>query len=194
MLERRLLGHSVLGAVGSKPLATQTAESGMNIKSHSRSLAFGLVLLAVAFGFGGLPAHAQAIEPSSALPALEADGNADLAMSSDVFFCVNYYGADENCLSEAAPVSDVETASTAVDEVAPVVAELAPSATETDSPALSGTDAIKVTITESVSIAAPNPDVENREPESTGSLPSDAAAGEPNNAPDAATPARDGAD
>jgi hypothetical protein len=166
----------------------------MNILSHPRSLAFGLVLLAAAFGFGGSLACAQAIEPSSALPALEADGNANLAMRPDAFFCVTYYGADETCFSEAALVAEESAESTAVDEVAPVVAELAPSATETVSPSLYGADAIKVAITESVTIAAPGQEVENSEPESTGSLPSDAATGEPNSAPDVATPARDGTD
>jgi hypothetical protein len=166
----------------------------MNILSHPRSLAFGLVLLAAAFGVGGSLACAQEIEPSSALPVLEADGNAELAVRPDALFCVTYYGADENCFSEAALVAAEETESSAVDEVAPVVAELAPSATETDSPSLYGTDAIKVAITESVTIAAPGQEVENSEPESTGSLPSDAATGEPNNAPDVATPARDGTD
>src|ERR1700694_2991611 len=95
----------------------------MNILSHRRSLAFGLVLLAAAFGFGGSLAGAQAIEPSSALPALEADGNANLAMRPDAFFCVTYYGADETCFSEAALVAEESAESTAVDEVAPVVAE-----------------------------------------------------------------------
>ena len=160
----------------------------MNILSHPRSLAFGLVLLAAAFGFGGSLACAQAIEPSSALPALEADGNANLAMRPDAFFCVTYYGADENCFSETALAAEEDNESTAVDEVAPAVAELAPSATETEA------DAIKVAITESVTIAAPGQEVENSEPESTGSLPSDAATGEPNSAPDVATPARDGTD
>jgi hypothetical protein len=107
---------------------------------------------------------------------------------------VTYYGADETCFSEAALVAEESAESTAVDEVAPVVAELAPSATETDSPSLYGADAIKVAITESVTIAAPGQEVENSEPESTGSLPSDAATGEPNSAPDVATPARDGTD
>jgi hypothetical protein len=166
----------------------------MNIQSHPRSLAFGLVLLAAAFGFGGSLACSQEIESSSALPSLEADGNADLAARSDAFFCVTYYGADENCLSDAALVADVETASSAVDEDALVVAELAPSATEADSPSLYGADAIKVAITESVTIAAPGEEAEHSEPESTGSLPSDSAAGEPNNAPGIATPSRDGAD
>src|ERR1700681_1333701 len=160
----------------------------MNILSHRRSIAFGLVLLAAAFGFGGSPACAQAIEPSSPLPALEADGNANLAMRPDAFFCVTYYDADETCFSDAALVAEEDNESSAVDEVAPVVAELAPSATETEA------DAIKVAITESVTIAAPGQEVENSEPESTGSLPSDAATGEPNSAPDVATPARDGTD
>ena len=166
----------------------------MNILSHPRSLAFGLVLLAAAFGFGGSLACAQAIEPSSAPPALEADGNANLAMRPDAFFCVTYYGADENCFSKAALVAAEETESSAVDEVAPAIAGLALSATETDSPSLYGADAIKVAITESVTIAAPGQEAENSEPESTGSLPSDAATGDPNNAPELATPTRDGAE
>src|ERR1700730_6253832 len=168
----------------------------MNILSHPRSLAFGLVLLAAAFGFGGSLACAQAIEPSSALPALEADGDTNLAARPDAFFCVTYYGADENCFSDAVVVAEEDAVvvaqedneSSAVDEVAPVVAELAPSATETEA------DTNKVAITESVTIAAPGQEVENSEPESTGSLPSEAATGEPNDAPDLATPARDGTD
>jgi hypothetical protein len=127
----------------------------MNILSHPRSLAFGLVLLAATFGLGGSLACAQEIEPSSALPVLEADGNAELAVRPDALFCVTYYGADENCFSKAALVAAEETESSAVDEVAPAIAELAPSATETDSPSLYGADAIKVAITESVTIAAP---------------------------------------
>jgi hypothetical protein len=107
---------------------------------------------------------------------------------------VTYYSADENCLSEAALVADEETASSEVDEVAPVVAELAPSATESDTPSLYGADAIKVAIIESVTIAAPGQEVENSEPKSTSSLPSDATAGEPNNEPELATPGRDGTD
>jgi hypothetical protein len=73
-----------------------------------------------------------------------------------------YYGADENCFSEAALVADVETASSAVDEVASVVAELAP--TESDSLSVYWPDAIKVAITESVILAAPSQEAENSEP------------------------------
>jgi hypothetical protein len=142
-------------------------ESSMNIQSYPRSLAFGLVLFAAAFGFGGSLACAQEIEPSAALPALEADGNADLAVSPEALFCVTYYGADENCFSEAALVADVETASSAVDEVASVVAELAPYATESDSLSLYWADAIKVAITESVTIAAPGEGAEYSEAAST---------------------------
>ena len=136
----------------------------MNIQSYPRFLAFGLVLFAAAFGFGG-SACAQAIEPSAALPALETDGNADLAVSPEAWFCVTYYGADENCFSEAALVADVETASSAVDEVASVVAELAP--TESDSLSVYWPDAIKVAITESVTIAAPGEGAEYSEAAST---------------------------
>jgi hypothetical protein len=148
-------------------------------------------------------------------------------------------GADENCFSEAALVADVETASSAVDEVASVVAEfapyatesdslslywadaievaitesvtiaapgegaeyskaastvaeLAPYATESDSLSLYGADAIKVAITESVTIAAAGEEAEYSESESTGSLPFEATAGEPNN--ELVTVRRDGTD
>ena len=91
----------------------------MNILSHPRSLAFGLVLLAAAFGFGGSLARAQAIEPSSHLPALEADGNANLAMRPDVLFCVTYDGGDETCVSETALWPQSKAQPNAVDEVSP---------------------------------------------------------------------------
>jgi hypothetical protein len=55
-------------------------------------------------------------------------------------------------------------------------------------------DAIKVAITESVTIAAPGQEADNSEPESTGALPSDASAGELNNAPELATPTQNGTD
>jgi hypothetical protein len=67
-------------------------------------------------------------------------------------------------------VADVETASIRVEEIAPVVAELAPSATETDSPSIDRADATKVAITESVTIAAPSQEAENSEPEDDSAL------------------------
>ena len=136
----------------------------MNIQSYPRSLAFGLVLFAAAFGFGGSLACAQEIEPSAALPALEADGNADLAVNPEALFCVAYYGADENCLSEAALVAEEGNEASEIDEVASVVAELAPYATESDSSSLYGADAIKVAITESVTLAAPGQEAESANP------------------------------
>jgi hypothetical protein len=142
-------------------------ESSMNIQSYPRSLAFGLVLFAAAFGFGGSLACAQEIEPSAALPALEADGNADIAVNPEALFCVAYYGADENCLSEAALVAEEGNEASEIDEVASVVAELAPYAIESDSSSLYGADAIKVAITESVTLAAPGQEAEISEPEST---------------------------
>jgi hypothetical protein len=166
----------------------------MNILSHPRSLAFGLVLLAAAFGFGASLARAQAIEPSSTLPAIEADGNTSLAMRPDTLFCVTYNGGDETCISEAALLAAEESEASAVDETLPAVSEPIPSASETDLPSLFWADAIRVAITQSVTIAAPGQKPESSEPESTGSLPADAAVGEPNNAPDATAPARDGAD
>jgi hypothetical protein len=165
----------------------------MNIQSYSRSLAFGLVLLAAAFGFGVSHARAQAIEPSSASPAIETEGNTNLAMRTDTLFCVIYNGGDETCVSEAALVASEESEAGAVDEAVPAVSELASSVTEIDSPSLFWADAIKVAITQSVTMAAPGEEAESTEPEATGSLPSDAAAGEPNNTPDAATPAPHGA-
>jgi hypothetical protein len=169
----------------------------MKIMSHPRSLAFGLVLLAVAFGFGGSPVRAQAIEPSLATPVIETDGKATPAMRPETLFCVIYNGGDETCISEVALAASEESEASvpsAVDEALPAVSELSSSATEIDSSSLFWTDAIKVAINQSVTIAAPGEEAESTEPESTGSLPSDAAAGEPNITPDAVTPARNGAD
>jgi hypothetical protein len=74
----------------------------MNIRSQ-RSLAFGLVLLAAAFGFGGTLAAAQEIEPSAVVVAVEADGNGNVAPRPDDLSCLLLVSGDETCAPEPAP-------------------------------------------------------------------------------------------
>jgi hypothetical protein len=165
----------------------------MNIRSQ-QSLAFGLVLLAAAFGFGGTLAAAQEIEPSAAVAAVEADGNGNVASRPDDLSCLLLVSGDDTCAPEPALVASEPSAPPAVQEASTTVSELAPSAPEsTESPSV-WVDAIKVDIAETVTIAAPGEELETADVDTTGALPADAAAGEPIKASEPATLSRYGAD
>jgi hypothetical protein len=154
-----------------------------------RSVAFGLVLLAAAFGFGGTLATAQEIEPSVAIAAAEADGSGNVASRPDE--CLLLVSGDETCAPEPALAASEPSAPPAVEEVSTTLSELAPSAPESSS---EWVDAIKVEIAETVTVAAPGQEVESTDADATGALPADAAADEPVNVSEPATPSRDGAD
>jgi hypothetical protein len=162
----------------------------MNIQSQ-RSLAFGLVLLAAAFGFGGSLATAQEIEPSAAVAAVEADGNGNVASRPDDLSCLLLVSGDETCAPEPALVASEPSAPP---EVSTTVSELATSAPESTESSSVWMDAVKVEIAETVTVAAPGQELESTDADATGALPADAAAGEPVKASEPATPSRDGAD
>ena len=165
----------------------------MNIRSQ-RSLAFGVVLLAAAFGFGGTLAAAQEIEPSATVVAVETDGNGNVASRPDDLSCLLLLSGDETCAPEPALVASEPSAPPAVQEVSATVSELAPSAPESPESPSVWVDAIKVEIGETVTIAAPGEGLESADVDTTGALPADAAAGEPVKASEPTTPSRDGAD
>jgi hypothetical protein len=169
----------------------------MNIQSQ-RSLAFGLVLLAAAFGLGGSLATAQEIESAAAVAAVEADGNGNGASRPDDFSCLLLVSGDETCAPEPALVNSEPSAPPAVQEVSTAVSELAPSAPAAPESTESSSvwvDAVKVEIAETVTVAAPGEEIESADVDTTGALrPADAAAGEPTNVSEPVTPTRPGAD
>jgi hypothetical protein len=172
----------------------------MNVRSQ-RSLAFGLVLLAAAFGFGGTLAAAQEIEPSAAVAAVEADGNGNVASRPDDLSCLLLVSGDDTCAPEPALVASEPSAPPAVQEISTAVSELAPSAPaapaapESTESSSVWVDAVKVEIAETVTVAAPGEEIESADVDTTGALrPADAAAGEPTNVSEPVTPTRPGAD
>jgi hypothetical protein len=113
----------------------------------------GLVALVMSFP-GGSPVYADALEAeSSALSILAPDAGASGVESVDQFHCVLYSDGADNCIVNVQP-ADVDQQSTAVSEIDPSGAEQAP--------AIRFVEAIPVIVVQTVTIAAPGLDAEDR--------------------------------
>jgi hypothetical protein len=138
------------------------------------SLALGALLLAAVLTFGSTFAYAGALDTPTAEQAA-ANGNANVAERPDALFCITYRGGDQTCIVEAALEVLYENEPGEVDQASSLIIEAAP-ATEVLAPATFFVDAIKVEITQSVTIAVPGElTAENDEPATTGSIPTEDA-------------------
>jgi hypothetical protein len=133
------------------------------------SLAFGALLLAAVLTLGGTFAYAGALDTPTAEQAA-ANGNANVAERPDALLCITYSGGDQTCIVEAQLEALYENEAGEADHASSLIIEAAPA---TDAlPATEFVDAIKVEITQTVTIAAPGQDAaENDEPATTGSVP-----------------------
>ena len=152
------------------------------------SFALGSLVLAAVLTLGGTFAYADAIDTPTAVEATATVGNANLAERPDALFCITYGGGDQTCIVEAQLEALYGREADEADHAASWIIEEAPSATDALTPALYFVDAIKVEITQTVTIAAPGQDVESDEPAYTGSVPT-----ELKDAPETETPGLDGA-
>jgi hypothetical protein len=150
------------------------------------SLAFGALLLAAVLTLGGTFAYAGAADTPTA-SATAATGNANIAERPDALFCITYGGGDQTCIVEAQLEALYENEASEADHAASWTIDAAPSATDALTPELYFVDAIKVEITQTVTIAAPGEDASD-EPAYTGSVPTELKAD-----PEAETPGLDGA-
>ena len=139
------------------------------------SLALGALLLAAVLTLGGSFAYAEALDTPTAVEAAAA-GNANVAERPDALFCITYSGGDQTCIVEAAlealneneagEVGQADQASSLIIEAAPAIDALAPETFFVD--------AIKVEISQSVTIVVPGDyTAENDEPATTGSVPTE---------------------
>jgi hypothetical protein len=135
----------------------QSCSGVTKMKAMSRlircSLAFGTLLLAAVLAFGGTFAYAGALDTPTAEEAA-ANGNANVAERPDALFCITYRGGDQTCIVEAELEALYENEPGEVDQASSLIIEAAP-ATEVLAPATFFVDAIKVEITQSVTIAVP---------------------------------------
>jgi hypothetical protein len=145
------------------------------------SLAFGALLLAAVLTLGGTFAYAGAVATAAT------GGNANIAERPDALFCITYGGGDQTCIVEAQLEALYENEAGEADHAASWTIDAAPSATDALTPALYFVDAIKVEITQTVTIAAPGEDASD-EPAYTGSVPT-----ELNDAPEGEAPGITGA-
>jgi hypothetical protein len=150
------------------------------------SLALGSLLLAAALTLSGTFAYAAADTPTVSATAATG-GNANIAERPDALFCITYSGGDQTCIVEAQLEALYENEASEADHAASWTIDAAPSATDAPAPALYFVDAIKVEITQTVTIAAPGEDASD-EPAYTGSVPTELKAD-----PEAETPGLDGA-
>jgi hypothetical protein len=138
-------------------------------------LAFGAFLLAVVLTLGGTFANAGALDTPTAEQAA-ANGNVSVAERPDALFCITYGGGDQTCIVEAQLEALYENEAGEADHA--VIIEAAP-ATDAGivsslAPATFFVDAIKVEITQSVTIVVPGEyTAENDEPATTGSIPTE---------------------
>ena len=137
------------------------------------SLALGTLLLAAVLAFGGTFAYAGALDTPTAEEAA-ANGNANVAERPDALFCITYSGGDQTCIVEAkleALYENEAVEAGEADHASSLIVEAAPAP---DALAAFFVDAIKVEITQTVTIAAPGQDAaENDEPATTGSVPTE---------------------
>jgi hypothetical protein len=135
------------------------------------SLAFGALLLAAVLTFGGTFAYAGALDTTSAIEAAAA-GNANVAERPDALFCITYSGGDQTCIVEAQLEALYENEAGEDDHTSSLIIEAAPAADALQ--ASEFVDAIKVEITQTVTIVVPGEDAaENDEPATTGSVPTE---------------------
>jgi hypothetical protein len=137
------------------------------------SLALGALLLAAVLTLGGSFAYAEALDTPTAVEAAAA-GNANVAERPDALFCITYSGGDQTCIVEAkleALYENEAVEAGEADHASSLIVEAAPAP---DALAAFFVDAIKVEITQTVTIAAPGQDAaENDEPATTGSVPTE---------------------
>jgi len=137
------------------------------------SLALGALLLAAVLTLGGSFAYAEALDTPTAVEAAAA-GNANVAERPDALFCITYRGGDQTCIVEAkleALYENEAVEAGEADHASSLIVEAAPAP---DALAAFFVDAIKVEITQTVTIAAPGQDAaENDEPATTGSVPTE---------------------
>jgi hypothetical protein len=134
------------------------------------SLAFGVLLLAAVLAFGGAFAYAGALDTPTAEQAT-ANGNANVAERPDALFCITYRGGDQTCIVEAKLEALYENEAGEADQAPSLIVEAAP-AVDALAPETFFVDAIKVEITQSVTIVVPGEyTAENDEPATTGSIP-----------------------
>jgi hypothetical protein len=144
------------------------------------SLALGALLLAAVLSLGGTFAYAGALDTPMAVEAAAA-GNANVAERPDALLCITYGGGDQTCIVEAELEALYENEAGEADHASSLIVEAAPA---TDALATEFVDAIKVEITQTVTIVVPGQDAaENDEPATTGSIPT-----ELNDAHEAETP------
>ena len=136
------------------------------------SLALGAFLLAAVLTLGGSFAYAETLDTPTAEAAV--NGNANVAERPDALFCITYSGGDQTCIVEAqleALYENEAVEAGEADHASSLIVEAAPA---TDALATFFVDAIKVEITQTVTIAAPGQDAaENDEPATTGSVPTE---------------------
>ena len=134
------------------------------------SLALGVLLLAAVLTLGGSFAYAGALdEPTAGEAAV--NGNANVAERPDGLFCITYSGGDQTCIVEAAFEALYENEAGEPDQASSLIIEGAP-AIDALAPETFFVDAIKVEITQSVTIVVPGEyTAENDEPATTGSIP-----------------------
>ena len=137
------------------------------------SLALGALLLAAVLTLGGSFAYAETLDTPTAGEAA-VNGNANVAERPDALFCITYSGGDQTCIVEAkleALYENEAVEAGEADHASSLIVEAAPAP---DALAAFFVDAIKVEITQTVTIAAPGQDAaENDEPATTGSVPTE---------------------
>jgi hypothetical protein len=103
---------------------------------------------------GGSPAYADALEAeSSALSILAPDASASGVESLDQFHCVLYSDGADNCIVNVQPAD--------VDQQSVAASESDPSSTERE-PTIRFVDAVRVAVVETVTIAAPGFNADDR--------------------------------
>jgi hypothetical protein len=138
------------------------------------SLALGALLLAAVLTLGGTFAYAGALDTPTAEEAA-ANGNANIAERPDALFCITYGGGDQTCIVEAALEAIYEHEAGEADHAVIIEAPATDAGIVSAlAPATFFLDAIKVEITQSVTIAVPGEYIaENDEPTTTGSIPTE---------------------
>jgi hypothetical protein len=159
----------------------QSCSGVLKMKAMSRlircSLALGVLLLAAVLTFGGTFAYAGALDTPTAGEAA-ANGNANIAERPDALFCITYSGGDQTCIVEAALEALNENEAGEADQASSLIIEAAPAIdagiVSSLAPETFFVDAIKVEITQSVTIVVPGDyTAENDEPATTGSIPTE---------------------
>ena len=136
------------------------------------SLVFGTLLLAAVLTFGGTFAYAGALDTPTAEQAA-ANGNANVAERPDALFCITYSGGDQTCIVEAKLEALYDSEAGEADQASSLIIEAAP-AIDALAPETFFVDAIKVEITQSVTVVVPGEyTAENDEPATTGSIPTE---------------------